>query len=1218
MKRFGTTAEREMGVVARSVGRLASRLTSVQSLVIATATAFGGWRVAGSFIEASSEAEQYQVRLRALLGSAAEGNRLFKDMAVYAGNVSFEYREIMGAATSLAGVMKGGVEEIKEWMPLVGDLAAVTGLSIQETTGQVIRMYSAGAASADMFRERGILAMMGFKAGVSYTAEETREIMMREWQKADSQFYGVTKNLGSSWSGLMSMMADQWFTFRTDFMNDSGLFDYFKSLFSTLIGQVRDFRTKADFSSWAQEAGQKIIAGFEDAVLGVARFYDTALPVLQGIKDEANDLWNVYKENIPEWAQSYGLLGAIFMGKKGVAGLAAYTWLLGKANELGRNIGSKLADMVPLPDVREVTSTPTFFPDKLKKDMRSVTAEVQTTTNALGTAEKAAASFFDRARQALSGMQKQTDKTTKSQKALGDSIANTAKTSAKEFANLKKEWDKITLESLPKAERGIERVNRQYYEMRDILPDIYEAGLATWEQIVAMDAELATRQAEAIAGLGENTKQAQQQVSELQQSWQHMLDNMQDAGADFFYDWFRGADDGFKNLMGRIKDYFVRMLAELAALAIARPILISIVGSVAGSLGIDAIAEAAGLSGGGLSILGGLQAGSSLWSNLQGMAGWDLLTDTLPSAISGLLGNFDKFDIVADAFMQFGDWVSNLPVIGDIGIAGVGSAIGAIADLISGDIVGAVQHGIGVGLAFVNPVLGAAWELGSWFGNMLFGGSKPVPASVSLSPTVGGGPMQVGWNANQDRLKNAQGFVSSVTLPGSGRYAEAEQLRKQTVGFISDLWAEWTKVITQVKDALGDLGDDWAKSIKFGFGGTFIDQAAINAMGETLSRQMFTGMVPFLNDALGLTWQRAASSFAQLDVWGLMSADWITDLNDKVANLPRLDATGNVDEEMAKFDNFLREIQGIAGWLDGVAQLTGQIDAAIYSNSISEFEKSWIGINQQFDKWAQQLTELGVDLNKYTTVAVGRQQALDTLFGGAMDSINDIIAQHTMTADAYRFQKGLVEAQAWYDEQLSMLDFLKGNRTGFDYAAALTDLNLAMEYKVGDLTTSAGVAIASWRDFFNEMSISDLSPTQSLETFQSQYQQLLSGGLTDELLNFIKSDYLPYLKTYTGGTQDYADRYDQIMADLAAREEGVYMDRGVGFNSSEPVRIEIDEGQLSQSLTSALLTAISASNQERDIVIQVGDTELARFTLQGIIASPDLLGELLATIQGAS
>ena len=230
-------------------GRIKSLSSSVFSLkagIVGLGTALGGSVLAKSFINAARETENYQVRLKVLLGSQKEGNRLFKEMADYAGRVPFEFDQIMGAATQLAGIMKGGVKEITQWMPLIGDLAAASGLDIRTTTEQVSRMLSAGAASADLFRERGILSMLGFQAGVTYSAEETRKQLWQQWTKAGSQFKGATGEMANTWDGLTSMLKDAWFSFRAAVM-ESGVFDGMKNAIKGVIDKINELKKSGRF-----------------------------------------------------------------------------------------------------------------------------------------------------------------------------------------------------------------------------------------------------------------------------------------------------------------------------------------------------------------------------------------------------------------------------------------------------------------------------------------------------------------------------------------------------------------------------------------------------------------------------------------------------------------------------------------------------------------------------------------------------------------------------------------------------------------------------------------------------------------------------------------------------------------------------------------------------------------------------------------------------------
>lgn len=228
-------------------------------------------KLSASVLEAASVSEQYEIRLQHLLGSQAEGSRLFKEMAEFAGEVPFEYEKIMGAATQLSGVMKGGVDEVTRWMPLIGDLAAVSGLSIEQTTEQVVRMYSAGAGAADLFRERGILSMLGFQAGVSVSAEETRAKLMEEWNKQGSAFKGATTDLAGSWDGMISMLSDAWFAFRTK-IADSGLFDFAKAGLKLVIDAIEDLKKRGQLDVWARKIGDGIINSLIPA-LEIMRFF---------------------------------------------------------------------------------------------------------------------------------------------------------------------------------------------------------------------------------------------------------------------------------------------------------------------------------------------------------------------------------------------------------------------------------------------------------------------------------------------------------------------------------------------------------------------------------------------------------------------------------------------------------------------------------------------------------------------------------------------------------------------------------------------------------------------------------------------------------------------------------------------------------------------------------------------------------------------------------
>lgn len=350
MSRLGRGADfarRQLQQMRNHANRLGGALTSLRGIVAGLGAGF----LAKSFIDAASTAEQFRVRLNVLLRSVSEGNRLFDEMATFASRVPFEYQEIMGAATQLAGIMSGGVDEIVQWIPLIGDLAAASGFGIRETTEQVSRMLSAGAASADLFRERGILAMLGFTAGVSVSAEETKRRLMEAWKSTTSQFRGATDLLARTWVGAMSMLSDKWFQFRNQIM-DAGLFDFLKALVGAfdadLGGAMRDNQRMA--KRWSEA----VINGIENVVKAVGvmadgwrgmeaiwkllqiSFIGWKLTVLEGlgsITSKAAEFQSMFEDKVPaalrkvlEVTPQFGPLLAAVRGLSNLDSAAIQLW----------------------------------------------------------------------------------------------------------------------------------------------------------------------------------------------------------------------------------------------------------------------------------------------------------------------------------------------------------------------------------------------------------------------------------------------------------------------------------------------------------------------------------------------------------------------------------------------------------------------------------------------------------------------------------------------------------------------------------------------------------------------------------------------------------------------------------------------------------------------------------------------------------------------------
>jgi len=231
-----------------------------QNWLLITAAITGAIIVLNKFskaiITAADKVQQYSTRLKVLLGTMEEGNQVFEDMTELASEVPKTYDEIMASATDLSAVVSGGSEEIKKLMPIIVDLSAGTGMSVREVTGQMIRMYSAGAAAADMFRERGVSAALGFQAGATISAKETMKVIVDQWEDGTGKFVGASEELKKTWTGATSMMQDAWFQLRAEIGLGVIESEAVNKIMQDITGTIADMA--AEVKTWREAGGVEL------------------------------------------------------------------------------------------------------------------------------------------------------------------------------------------------------------------------------------------------------------------------------------------------------------------------------------------------------------------------------------------------------------------------------------------------------------------------------------------------------------------------------------------------------------------------------------------------------------------------------------------------------------------------------------------------------------------------------------------------------------------------------------------------------------------------------------------------------------------------------------------------------------------------------------------------------------------------------------------------
>lgn len=290
----------------------------------------GAGLVVRDFMKVANTLEQVKFQMVAVTKDTKIANQIFKNTRQFATEVSFSFEDLIGSSTRMAAQLKGDAKEVDFFLRAAADISAVTGLTVEESTNNLMRMLAAGAASADQFRERGVLAMLGFTAGVSYSAEETKKKLVAAFQSGGSILEGVAGQMSTTFSGALSMIGDKIFELKATLM-EAGVFDFLKEA-TQVINSDLD-RAIGDLKKNATAAGETITNFLEGALIFAAGAVD-------GMRNAMHMFLNFYDA----MTSAYNDTNTLTNGQIGALGLVGYI-LFGTAGGILGIAGGLLANL---------------------------------------------------------------------------------------------------------------------------------------------------------------------------------------------------------------------------------------------------------------------------------------------------------------------------------------------------------------------------------------------------------------------------------------------------------------------------------------------------------------------------------------------------------------------------------------------------------------------------------------------------------------------------------------------------------------------------------------------------------------------------------------------------------------------------------------------------------------------------------------------------------
>ena len=304
--------------VRNGLNNLRTAVFSLQSAIVG----IGGGLAIRSLTKVGSEVEDLGVRFNFLFGNVEQGTKAFDNLVDFAARVPFSLQEISAASGNLAVVAKDA-DDLTRILKITGNVAAVTGLDFRQTAEQIQRSFAGGIAAADVFRERGVRALLGFKAGATITAEATIKAFEDTFGEG-GRFGKATEVLATTFTGTLSMLSDKLFKFKLE-TNRAGFFDFFKNALVVINKGIED-NAKA-LSNFSQAVGEGLVKFIKQALLGGAALLDILRPVFQTVAIGIGGLIDVVK-GLPPGIRELGIVGFLMLGRTGKIAIVGILGLL--------------------------------------------------------------------------------------------------------------------------------------------------------------------------------------------------------------------------------------------------------------------------------------------------------------------------------------------------------------------------------------------------------------------------------------------------------------------------------------------------------------------------------------------------------------------------------------------------------------------------------------------------------------------------------------------------------------------------------------------------------------------------------------------------------------------------------------------------------------------------------------------------------------------------
>jgi len=264
------TGLNRLGKVLKSVE---SQVFSFKGAIAALVAALGARELGSSLHTAGTDIEKFRSQLQALYqGNIELAERALQTVIEFSEKTPFYTKDVVDAFILLESTGIGGSKRL---LTVLGDTAFIFNRNISDVASALISMetevWRRLGVVIDRTGKKAILTSGNVRMEVDNNIASIRAALVDLLEK---RFSGGMKQAEKTFTGIMRIIGSIWDIFLYQ-VTESGLWDYIKAVFQTLLDYINKFRKEGKLDEWAKDISKALVWCFQKGVEAIGLFIKT-------------------------------------------------------------------------------------------------------------------------------------------------------------------------------------------------------------------------------------------------------------------------------------------------------------------------------------------------------------------------------------------------------------------------------------------------------------------------------------------------------------------------------------------------------------------------------------------------------------------------------------------------------------------------------------------------------------------------------------------------------------------------------------------------------------------------------------------------------------------------------------------------------------------------------------------------------------------------------